>query len=467
MPFNVSMDQGVEYSVAGYAKARAALQQQEREISFDFAFKRDQSSLETKASAVFDRIRIAEYDRLKSTFGFERGQKFYSILPSLEDSDLLRIARRSPKGALLHCHFDAMLPPEVMLPMAQQMTNMHIKCTEPLVSPDSFSKGLPEMQLLSQTKALAMSHVNIFDEFYSSEDFMLYSDFRRSFPTGEKGADEWLLSKIELQKDDAYSPERTVNSVWQCMNSSMRINRGLLRYESAWRDYTRRVIWNLVEDGISYAEIRFAMHYSSTVTSDDGERSLSHKEMIAIVEEVLNQEKKKIEERSLVFHGFKIIYANLRGCSPWEMRWCIQDAICLKQEFPDLICGFDLCGQEDAGMPLSFWVPDLLDMQKQCRDLGLHLPLILHAGETLDDGGDTDSNLYDAILLQSKRIGHGYSLHKHPLLIEICKQRDIAIEICPTSNELLGLCEQMQAHPVYSLLAQSVPCTINTDDPGF
>ncbi|KAJ5261279.1 Metallo-dependent hydrolase [Penicillium angulare] len=209
------------------------------------------------------------------------------------------------------------------------------------------------------------------------------------------------------------------------------------------------------------------MHYGSTVASDDGERSLTHREMIAIVEEVLSQEKKKIEQRSIAFYGFKIIYASLRGCSPWEMQWCIQDAIDLKKEFPNLICGFDLCGQEDAGKPLSFWVPDLLDMQKQCRDLDLHLPFILHAGETLDDGGDTDSNLYDAILLQSKRIGHGYSLHKHPLLIEICKQRDIAIEICPTSNELLGLCEQMQGHPVYSLLAQSVACTINTDDPGF
>ncbi|KAJ5261280.1 hypothetical protein N7478_011875 [Penicillium angulare] len=211
---NISMDRGIDHSLTDYEEARAALQQQEREISFDFAFKRDQSNLEIQASEVLDRIRIAEHERLKSTTGLERGQRFYEMLSAIEDSDLLRTAKRSPKGALLHCHFDAMLPPEVMLPMAQKMSNMHIKCTEPLVEAGSFSKALPEMQLLSKKKAMAMSHINIFDRSYSSNDWMLYSDFRRSFPTGDQGADEWLLSKIELQRSDAHSPQRTVN---RCM----------------------------------------------------------------------------------------------------------------------------------------------------------------------------------------------------------------------------------------------------------
>lgn len=106
-------------------------------------------------------------------------------------------------------------------------------------------------------------------------------------------------------------------------------------------------------------------------------------------------------------------------------------------------------------------------MRQKCEELNIDLPFILHAGETLDHGGDTDSNLYDAILLGSKRIGHGFSLARHPLLIDICKKNDIAIEICPISNELLGLCDTIRGHPMYQLLAQSVPCTLNTDDPGF
>ncbi|KAJ5609943.1 hypothetical protein N7510_006662 [Penicillium lagena] len=468
-PMAKPIRQALKYTHPDYEAARLALQQEEQQQAFDFAFKQDQSALEVQANKIFERIRITEHERILSVSGPEADKKFYSALSAIETSDLMRIARRAPKGALLHCHFDAMLPPETMIPVAQEMHNMHIRCTVPLATPCSFVEALPEMRLLTQTEAAAMSHVNIFHEDYSLETWMPYRNFRQQFPTGEQAADKWLVSKILLQKHDAYSPERTnlETSIWKCMNNSMRINRGLLRYERAWREYIRRIIWNLAEDGICYAEIRFAMHYGSTVTTDNGERTLSHEEMLEIVQEVLQQEKEKLGRREILFYGIKIIYANLRGCTQWEMKWCIDDVIHLKQRYPDLICGFDLCGQEDAGKPLSFWVSDLVDMQKQCQKLGLDIPFILHAGETLDDGGEADSNLYDAVLLGTKRIGHGYSLLKHPFLIEICKERNIAIEICPTSNELLGLCEQIQAHPVYALLARSVPCTINTDDPGF
>ena len=45
---------------------------------------------------------------------------------------------------------------------------------------------------------------------------------------------------------------------------------------------------------------------------------------------------------------------------------------------------------------------------KRQKELGLEIPFIFHAGETLGDGSPADMNLYDAILLGTKRIGHGY-----------------------------------------------------------
>lgn len=119
----------------------------------------------------------------------------------------------------------------------------------------------------------------------------------------------------------------------------MRINRGLMRYEQAWEEYIRLVVNNLVEDGIYYAEIRFALHHGSTVISNDGERLLSHKEMLQIVSRVVTEEKEKLLLQGLTFYGIKVIYANLRSCSREQMKWCMDEAITLKMEFPELICG--------------------------------------------------------------------------------------------------------------------------------
>ena len=48
-----------------------------------------------------------------------------------------------------------------------------------------------------------------------------------------------------------------------------------------------------------------------------------------------------------------------------------------------------------------------MKFKKRVEEEGLDIPFIFHAGETLGDGSDADNNLFDAILLGTKRIGHG------------------------------------------------------------
>lgn len=64
-------------------------------------------------------------------------------------------------------------------------------------------------------------------------------------------------------------------------------------------------------------------------------------------------------------------------------------------------------GQEDTGYPLLHYLPKLLEFQERCKEEGLSIPFIFHAGETLGDGDKVDENLYDALLLGTRRIGHG------------------------------------------------------------
>ena len=69
--------------------------------------------------------------------------------------------------------------------------------------------------------------------------------------------------------------------------------------------------------------------------------------------------------------------------------------------------GFDLVGDENVANPLTYYIEPLLRFRQRVTDLGLDIPFILHAGETYGDGSPADCNVYDAVLLGTKRIGHG------------------------------------------------------------
>lgn len=71
------------------------------------------------------------------------------------------------------------------------------------------------------------------------------------------------------------------------------------------------------------------------------------------------------------------------------------------------LSGFDLVGNENTLKPLIYYAEALLRFRERQKLAGVDIPFIFHAGETLGDGTEADMNLYDAILLGTKRIGHG------------------------------------------------------------
>lgn len=119
------------------------------------------------------------------------------------------------------------------------------------------------------------------------------------------------------------------------------------------------------------------------------------------------------------------------------------------------------------GNELRIFTKEFLGFQQKCKKAGVDIPFLFHCGETLESGGKTDGNLYDAILLNAKRIGHGYSLAQHPLLMEMFKKKGMAIEACPISNEVLGLTGTVAGHHLHQFLANDVPCTLNSDNGTF
>ncbi|KAF8752506.1 adenosine [Rhizoctonia solani] len=158
---------------------------------------------------------------------------------------------------------------------------------------------------------------------------------------------------------------------------------GLTRYEPIYRRYVDQLLVSQVEDGISYVEIRLGYSPTRTVISEDGTRNLTNSEYT------------------------KIIYSATRSISVPEMVQQLNDCLELKSKYPDLIAGFDMAGQEDPGHPLVFFAEALLDFRSKAEKRGLDIPFMFHAGETLDDGGEVDSNYTMRSCSGAKRIGHG------------------------------------------------------------
>lgn len=86
-----------------------------------------------------------------------------------------------------------------------------------------------------------------------------------------------------------------------------------------------------------------------------------------------------------------------------------------------------------------------------------------HAGETVGP-----SEVWAALdVLGAERIGHGIGAAADPALVTHLAERNIALEVCPTSNVRTGAVASLRDHPLPTLLAARVPVTLASDDPGM
>jgi adenosine deaminase CECR1 len=122
----------------------------------------------------------------------------------------------------------------------------------------------------------------------------------------------------------------------------------------------------------------------------------------------------------------------------------------IQAQYPDLIRGYDLVGEEDQGHTLLFHSQSLIQGFNFSQSGSNHtFNYYFHAAETswpndvfpseFGDDSSTLDNTYDAIVFQTHRIGHGLGFFKHPKLYPYLKERSIAFEICPASNQILGI----------------------------
>jgi hypothetical protein len=295
---------------------------------------------------------------------------------------------------------------------------------------------------------------------------------------------QWLEDKLVFQEEEAYGVHQTPQGAWEKFNGRTRMMKGLFNYRTAYEKYTRRCLEEFLEDNILYAEIRPNFMDSNQVWKDDGTDKLDNAAIMELIIQEFEKFQQELERRSEVirtgsgkeadrpkkkpchFAGLKVIYCAPRSFDRPKVKKALDECRQFYENprFRRHLAGFDLVGEEGAAkFPLKHFTDQFLEFRKEVR--ADEVPFLFHCGETIDIGTDTDGNLLDALLLGSKRIGHGFALPRHPYIMEQMKKNNVCIELCPISNEILGLTPRANGHSMYALLANNVHCTVNSDNP--
>ncbi|HEU5421354.1 MAG TPA: adenosine deaminase [Streptosporangiaceae bacterium] len=93
------------------------------------------------------------------------------------------------------------------------------------------------------------------------------------------------------------------------------------------------------------------------------------------------------------------------------------------------------------------------------RDAGL--TAAPHAGEL----SGPESVRTAVLALGAQRIAHGVRAAEDPAVLAMLAERDVTLDVCLSSNLLLGVVPAMSQHPLPRLLAAGVRCSLGADDP--
>ncbi len=192
------------------------------------------------------------------------------------------------------------------------------------------------------------------------------------------------------------------------------------------------------EQNIKYSEVIFTPY--------------SHRKHVTFDEQLaaINRARKKAEAELGIRMG--LVPDISRHMRPVEESFCVADWAA--QNMANGIIALGLGGPE-IGNPPEVFQPAF----ERIRAAGL--PSLPHAGET---GGP--ESVWGAIrALAAVRIGHGVRCLEDPELVAFLRERQIPLDVSPTSNVCLKVAPSLAEHPLPKLIEEGLFVTINSDDP--
>lgn len=363
---------------------------------------------------------------LKNISSYPPQGHFFQTKEKIEKSKVFSILKMVPKAASLHTHLLAAVSFEYLFNNLTYRENLYA-CV--------FNERL-KLKFFSLENQSDLCRWELIENLRKKNDS--YND--------------WVRNQLSLQVENPREIYTDIHVVWKVFRGIFSTTFDLFSYRPIFVDYIHQVLNELHSDNVFYVEFRgvpLKLYELNGTVHDENY-------FFDTFLNVINTFKKNNPS----FFGAKFIYSPYRKIDTATAENCINNFLRLKYKYSDFIVGFDLVGFEEEGKALRDFVPLFLNVKTKVN-------FFFHAGETNWYGTEIDLNILDAVMLNSNRIAHGYSIVKHPEISKLVLEKDIAIEICPISNQVLMLVDDMRNHPGNILISQGYPIVVCNDDPGF
>lgn len=192
-----------------------------------------------------------------------------------------------------------------------------------------------------------------------------------------------------------------------------------------------------------------AIYVEMMYSPDHAERSsgIPSKEHLSAIQQAIDDAKAQYDIIG------RIIVTAVRH---FDVKAAERVALQAQQDHFACVTGFGLGGDEANFPPKLFTKAYAI-----AADAGLQCTV--HAGEFAPASGMIEAMHY----LPIQRIGHGVNAIYSPEALAMIKDKNISLELCPSSNIFLGLFKDMKHHPFPKFYEAGIKVSISSDDPPF
>lgn len=229
----------------------------------------------------------------------------------------------------------------------------------------------------------------------------------RSFAASDEEFDTKMKNVILLGPEQADNKDS--HEIWKFFQHKFTKVGELGKFVPFFKDLMKTALQRCIDQNVFVVEFR----HISGMLFDDDKQNVSLIDELKIIRGVIDE-----LQKATPYFEFKLILTGLKIVGKTHIETILEDikegSNVNDKRIADLIAGFDMVNEEDYTPEIGEFAADILQSRQDVQIVKANDPCCKEAMPTFFHCGETHErdckNIHDAIMLGTKRIGHGFQL---------------------------------------------------------